>query len=90
MSEIDKIVADERVMMTETLIRAFRAEGCNPGCHCCSEYILKGSYFKLAQVAGNDEMLCDDCTPKKLLKKRKKERAEREFQARGFTRKHIN
>ena len=67
MTEIDKIVADERVQMTKTLDRAFRAAGCAPACHCCKDDINLGDYFKLAQVIGKDEMLCDSCKPIDLI-----------------------
>lgn len=36
-------------------------EQCDPCCHCCGEDIESGDIFKLAEVDGNDEMLCVKC-----------------------------
>lgn len=51
MSElIDKIAADTEIEMTDDLIRAFRACGCDPKCHCCGDMLTAGLKFKLARV----------------------------------------
>jgi len=103
MSEIDEIKADEEGVMTSTLIRAFRAAGCDPACHCCFKTLKEGDKFKLAKVetmklnyysiveSVNDEMLCEDCTPRMLKGRRKKQRADWvASKTSGFTRKHIS
>ena len=66
MTEIDQIPADQTVVMTATLERAFKAAGCDPTCHCCQAEITIGEAFKLAMIDATDEMLCDNCTPHKL------------------------
>lgn len=86
MSEIDGIIADEDVVMTSALVRAFKMSGCDPACHCCGKEIKIGEEFKLACVLSventrsrnpvetpNDEMLCSACTPKKLIAMRRRE-----------------
>lgn len=77
---IDDIKADVKMEMTELLLRAFQAAGCEPSCHCCYSEIKVGDEFKLAIVVSTkvghqeetlDEMLCNKCTPAKLIKRRK-------------------
>ena len=101
MGEIDEIKADEVGVMTSILIRAFRASGCDPTCHCCLKQIKNGDKFKLARIETmkldyysvvesiNDEMLCEDCTPRMLKGRRKKQRADWiASKTSGFSRKH--
>ena len=80
MSGIESIKADVKMEMTELLLRAFRAAGCDPACHCCYVEIKVGDEFKLAVVISTkigqqeqtlDEMLCSKCTPVKLIRRRK-------------------
>ena len=76
MSEIDDIPADEEVILTATMDRAFKVLGCDPTCHCCEEEINIGDVFKLACVDNEDEMLCAKCTPEQLIAKQKAAQAE--------------
>jgi len=99
MSELDAIPADVEVVMSESMQRAFRVEGCDPACHCCEESISVGSTFKLAYIKSiplvgkeeaDDEMLCEKCTPEMLINARQKERDDwhESLSRKGFTRKH--
>lgn len=99
---LEEIPADEIVVLSAQLNRAFRSVGCQPGCHCCKKSIDVGDEFKLAMVeqveaAGlssrmrgepRDEMLCTDCTPAKLLRKRRKAKRDWEAAGRGYSRLH--
>ena len=100
---LDSIVADEEVLMTDALVRAFEIEGCEPACHCCGEDIVSGDMFKLQMIktmkektlpkkSANDEMLCKDCTADMLILNRKKKRKDylkwKEVNP-GYTRKHM-
>jgi len=97
---IDDIEPDEICEMTALLDRAFRAVDCEPECHCCKKPILIGQNFKLAYIKrpdsyvlrdSTDEMLCEKCTPAKLLRAEKKARTSMlayRQQHGGFTRKH--
>jgi len=105
MKEIDEIKSDEKVVMTAILIRAFKMAGCDPACHCCDKELKAGDIFTLAEVKSisnvrnvrsepetNDEMLCSNCNPAKLIRKRQRLQNERiTYHARqggGFTRPH--
>lgn len=63
MSEIDKIVADVETVMTSVLIRAFKALGCNPACHCCGKELKDGNIFKLAMVTTRPYWSYGDMAP---------------------------
>ncbi len=99
---LDDIPADEVVILTEQLDRAFRAVRCVPTCHCCGVPILIGDKFKLAMTetvdapglssrwhgGAKDEMLCERCTPEKLLKKRQAVRRRWLADGGGYSRLH--
>ena len=77
MKTLDDIKPNQELVMTESLIRLFRAAGCHPTlCHACSTRILGGAKFKLVphtKPGGteNDEMCCDKCGPAELAKRDK-------------------
>lgn len=91
---IDDIPADETLTMTPILIRAFRAVGCIPSCHCCLKDIAAGQDFKLATVRAKhkydmentDQMLCGKCTPQMMVKSINTSRKYWEAQGRGYSR----
>ncbi len=91
---IDDIPADKTLTMTPILIRAFRAAGCNPFCHCCREGIAAGQDFKLATIMAKrghdmestDQMLCEKCTPQMMVESINKSRKHWEAQGRGYSR----
>ena len=99
---LNDIPADEIIVLSAQFDRAFRAVGCTPSCHCCRTSLEIGDKFKLAMVeqveaAGlssrmrgepRDEMLCTDCTPAKLLRKRRKAKRDWEAAGRGYSRAH--
>lgn len=94
---LDSIVANEEVLMTVELIRAFKIVGCEPACHCCGEDLLQGDIFKLEMIktedligsesSFNDEMLCKNCTANMLISLRRQEC--KDYTYTGYTRKHI-
>lgn len=102
--KVADIPADDVLMLTAALARAFRAENCEPACHCCGKGIEIGRKFKLAFIPtpsancsqfatapeGEDVMLCYHCTPAKLAVVREKQRKARarERAGRGFIREH--
>lgn len=50
---IEEIPADEVIVMTSVLHRAFKAGGCAPMCHFCLKDLEIGKHFKLATVEGS-------------------------------------
>ena len=105
-NEIDKIAADEEVIMTSSLKRAFLTEGCDPACHCCKRKIEIGETFKLAFMVtknpeqaskhdnNQDEMLCSECSPQMLIDIRKKQHSNEVIRRNkptwGFSRRHCS
>lgn len=80
---VEDIPADVSVTLTVELVRAFRARGCNPGCHNCRRKLVVGETFMLAELHGRDEMLGDCCTKEQLnqlraTQARKEEKVQRE------------
>lgn len=79
MKTLDDINPNQELVMTESLIRLFRAAGCHPTlCHACGTRILGGANFKLVphtKPGGieNDEMCCGKCGPAQLDRRDKKE-----------------
>jgi len=89
MNELDKIAADELVIMTKTLRRLFLIEKCDPACHCCYTKIDNFQHFRLAEVNGNDEMLCEKCTPENLIEMRRMEEIKKKRDRREYVKQKI-
>jgi hypothetical protein len=72
---LDDIKAGETVVMTEGLVRLFRAAGCSPTrCHACSVELPAGSVFKLVahtkpNGTATDEMCCGSCGEPELKRR---------------------
>lgn len=64
--DLHSIPCDMPIAMTVVLRAAFLADGCDPMCHCCQRSIDIGLPFKLTELEGIDEMLCDSCTVTEL------------------------
>lgn len=47
---IEEIPSNEVIVMTSLMHRSFNAGGCDPMCHCCTNWIKVGDNFKLSTV----------------------------------------
>lgn len=68
---LDDVPPDVTVVLTDELVRLFKAAGCSPPkCHACYQEIKVGDRFKLAahEARDVDVMLCDIHTIEDLIK----------------------
>lgn len=91
---LDDIESSVDTVMTAELVRLFKYAGCNPTvCHACNKPIKVGEVFKLCPHPNphtpehelHDEMLCEKCDAKSLVKRDSRERAVLRREARRHT-----